>query len=244
MNLVVDQGNSVCKVAICQPDKVIKCYALPRLTLVEAERIIYRHPEVDSAIYSTVKGFDKYLLRLLKDRLKRVLVVDPSIPVPLEVRYDRNLLGSDRLAAVIGACELSSEPQEVLVIDSGTAITFDRVSAEGIYLGGNISLGLWTRIKALHHFTSKLPLIEEPIERVDFGVNTAEAISGGVLRGLVYEIDGYINELKQQYPEIRVYITGGDVSALLPHLKNKVFPVSNLVIRGLNRILEYNKNLI
>lgn len=242
MNLVVDQGNTVCKVAVCDKDRVIKSYALPKLSLREAVRIIDRHPGLSGSIYSSVGGFDRYLLRVLRDRIPNTIYLDDTISVPISVKYNRRELGADRLAAVVAAHKLAPKGREVLVVDSGTAITFERISSDGLYLGGNISPGLSTRLKSLHHFTSRLPLLSYSDVNVDIGTCTKEAILKGVLKGLCYEIDGYINELRRIYPDVVVILAGGDSILFQKELMNQVYVMRNLVVLGLNLILEYNKN--
>lgn len=243
MNLVVDQGNTICKIALCHKDKLIKSYALPKLSLVEAKRIIERHRGLTGAIYSTVGCFDASLLRLLRDSVPYTVYLDRNTNVPISVDYNRGQLGSDRLAAAVAGYYVAPKGSEILIVDSGTAITFERISSSGLYLGGNISPGLKTRLKSLHHFTSKLPLVKNIDYVSDFGNDTIRAISNGVVRGLCYEIDGYIDELKKQYAEVTVILAGGNSTGFRPKLKNKVFVMRNLVVMGLNLILEYNKQL-
>ncbi|WP_329905048.1 type III pantothenate kinase [Porphyromonas pogonae] len=245
MNLVIDQGNSICKVAIYEGDIMVCNYAFPRLSLMDAKDIILEYPDLKRAIYSSVGGVDKYLIRLLKDYIPFTIAVDKDTPMPIRVNYDRSTLGSDRLAVAVAAFELTGGGREIFVIDSGTAITYERVSADGVYLGGNISPGFQTRFKALHHFTSRLPLVEysDVAEGYSpFGSNTREAIESGVTRGLVYEIDGYIDDLRMTHPDLVVYLTGGDSQYFECKIKNDITVVKDLVLLGLNRILEYNYN--
>lgn len=243
MNLIIDQGNSVCKVAIALGDTFVAHYSFTQVSLREAEELLARHPEVDAAIYSTVTRVDGSLISFLSERLATVKVVDEQIALPLEVRYDRSRLGSDRLAAVLGATCLASRPASLLVIDLGTAITFEEVDAAGIYLGGNISPGIYTRLKALNHFTSRLPLLHdlEPTEDLPVGTTTTEAISIGVRQGVIYEILGYIEQLRSRDPQAETFVTGGDAHLIQQQLPAHVRIEPDLVLYGLNKILEYNK---
>ena len=108
------------------------------------------------------------------------------------------------------------------------------------YRGGNISPGMTTRFKALNHFTRKLPLLSEPEEVPQLGDDTQSAIQAGVVNGIIYEMDGYISELRQKYPDLLVFLTGGHSFYFERRLKNSIFADINLVLTGLNRILEYN----
>lgn len=191
-------------------------------------------------IYSTVSNTDEELIAYLKSNLQHFVFLDESVALPITVRYKTpNTLGKDRLAAVVGAHSLLPE-RDLLVIDAGTAITYEVVEAPGIYLGGNISPGMTTRFKALNHFTKKLPLVSEPEEISLIGTDTVTAIQDGVVNGIVYEMDGYIEALRQKYPNLFVFLTGGHSFYFESRLKNSIFADINLVLTGLNIILEYN----
>ncbi|MCD8193274.1 MAG: type III pantothenate kinase, partial [Tannerellaceae bacterium] len=156
------------------------------------------------------------------------------------VRYQTpHTLGKDRLAAAVGANYLQPG-KDLLIIDAGTAITYEVVEAAGIYTGGNISPGMTTRFRALNHFTEKLPLVAEKEDIPPIGYNTETAIQAGVVNGIIYEMDGYINDLRVKYPGLLVFLTGGHSFYFERRLKNSIFADINLVMTGLNRILEYN----
>ena len=110
------------------------------------------------------------------------------------------------------------------------------IEAPGIFLGGNISPGMTTRFRALNHFTKKLPLVTEEDDIPLIGRSTETAIQAGVVNGIVYDID----ELKVKYPDLLVFLTGGHSFYFERRLKNSIFADINLVLTGLNRILEYN----
>ena len=137
MNLIIDQGNSVCKVAVADGGELIAHYSFPQVSLREAGVILSDHPALQAAIYSSVAAVDKMLLSLLAERIPTVLQVDEHIAVPVSVAYDRKRLGSDRIAAVVGAHALAPEGASLLVIDLGTAITYEQITPKGgIYRGG------------------------------------------------------------------------------------------------------------
>jgi len=98
------------------------------------------------------------------------------------------------------------------------------------------------RFRALNYFTNKLPLLEPVDDYRMLGNTTESAIISGIEKGLIYEIDGYIDELKNQYPKLVVILTGGDSFFFDKKLKNTIFAESNLVLSGLNAILNYNIN--
>ena len=148
----------------------------------------------------------------------------------------------DRLAAVVGANYLSPG-RNLLVVDAGTALTYEFIDAEGNYWGGNISPGIYTRFKTLNACCDKLPLIERKGETPEFGFDTETAIRAGVIRGIEFEIIGYITLLQKKYPDLLVFLTGGDKFSFDTNLKSIIFADRFLVLKGLNRILSYNDKL-
>ena len=191
-------------------------------------------------ILSTVIGKNEVLNDYLRGKLRRFIFLDETVKLPTTVQYETpETLGKDRLAAAVGANYL--EPgKDLLVIDAGTAITYELIEASGAYLGGNISPGMTTRFKALNFYTKKLPLVTEQEEVPLLGTNTESAIQAGVVNGIVYEMDGYIEKLRIKYPNLLVFLTGGHSFYFESRLKNSIFADINLVLTGLNRILEYN----
>lgn len=191
-------------------------------------------------IMSTVLLPDETLLAYLRNRLDTFILLDEHVPVPITVVYDTpETLGKDRLAAAVGANYLQPG-KNLLIIDAGTAITYEVVEASGRYVGGNISPGMTTRFKALHAYTERLPLVVEQEEVSLLGSNTIGAIQSGVVNGIVYEMQGYIRELSIKYSELLVFLTGGHSFYFERRLKNCIFANVNLVLIGLHRILEYN----
>lgn len=148
-------------------------------------------------------------------------------------------LGKDRLAAVIAASNIFPG-SDLLVIDAGTAITYDFINKDREYHGGSISPGINMRFKALNTFTGRLPLIDpEPFDQL-IGLNTHEAILSGVMNGARYEMNGIIEDYQLKFPHLKTILTGGDAIYFDKKLKSNIFVSSNLVILGLKLILKYN----
>lgn len=239
MNLIVDIGNSVIKLAVAVQGKVIDMVRAESWS-DDATLSFFRHYEkFDRGIVASVRS--EKVPSWLNDMVTHgILFFDHSTPVPIVNGYETPYsLGLDRLAAAVGANNIYPK-SNVLVVDCGTAITIDLVSAEGVFVGGNISLGLRTRFKALSTFTSKLPLVDISDEIPLLGKNTVDAIRAGVLNGAIFELNSYLEVLTPQYPELKVLFTGGDAFFFDGKLKNPIFVVPNLVVLGLNRILEHN----
>lgn len=239
MNLIIEQGNSSTKVAIYK-DKQLEATFMYKQFGVEVVSDICKKFLPTKGIYSTVANIDEELIAYLKSNLKHFVFLDETVNLPITVQYKTpKTLGKDRLAAVVGAYSLQPN-RDLLVIDAGTAITYEVVEASGIYLGGNISPGMTTRFKALNHFTKKLPLVTEDDEIPFIGTDTETAIQAGVINGIIYEMDGYIEALRLKYPNLFVFLTGGHSFYFESRLKNSIFADINLVLTGLNIILEYN----
>ena len=147
-------------------------------------------------------------------------------------------LGADRLAAAVGAA-YCCKGHDLLIVDAGTCITYDYVSAEGHYLGGNISPGLGMRLRALHEQTARLPLVNADGEIERIGSNTINAIRAGVLQGVDYEITGYIRTMMRRKPDARIFLTGGNGYRFAQ--ETEVERNDALVEIGLNCILQYQQ---
>ena len=172
-----------------------------------------------------------------------LLWFNSTADTPLDIAYRTpGTLGSDRLAAAVGAWDIQPG-KNLLVIDAGSAITIDFVSRDGTYHGGNIAPGIEMRLAALHEHTNRLPHIGKEGEIPTLGYDTETAIRSGVINGIIYEIEGYIAELKKKHPELLVFLTGGDQKSLIYKIKSCIFADEFLVLKGLNRILTHHDNI-
>ena len=163
--------------------------------------------------------------------------------VPLRNAYATpHTLGADRLAAAVGAAALRPR-QHTLVIDAGTALKFDLVTADGTYHGGSIGPGLQMRLRALHEFTGRLPLLPLPAPDATVslvGDSTTGSLLSGVVNGTMAEITGLLGQYRAQHPGLAALLTGGDAAFLAARLPARIFVVPELVLLGLNRILAYH----
>ena len=239
MNLIVEQGNTNKKVAVFDNERIVSSFSKDNNDTSWVNEILEQyHPE--KGIMSSVIDRDDTLISYLNERLSYFLWFDEHISIPVNIEYEtKETLGKDRIAAVVGANYLRPG-HNILVIDAGTAITYELLEMSGTYKGGNISPGMTTRFRSLNHFTKQLPLVKEKNDVPLIGTNTESAILAGVVNGMVYEMDGYIETLKAKYGDIFVFLTGGHSFYFERRLKSHIFADANLVLIGLNRILEYN----
>jgi pantothenate kinase, type III len=239
VNLIVEQGNTKLKVAVFDGDRIVSFRQEENSDTSWIEETVRQyHPE--KGIMSSVIIENDELTNSLKERLSHFIIFDEHVSVPVKIEYEtKGTLGKDRIAAVVGAKYLQPE-RDILIIDAGTAITYEILEKSGIYKGGNISPGMTTRFRALNMFTKQLPLVKEREDVPFIGTSTVTAILAGVVNGIAYEMDGYIDALKIRYGDIFVFLTGGHSFYFEKRLKNHIFANSKLVTIGLNRILEYN----
>lgn len=242
MNLVIDIGNTLVKMAVFQESKLVrKKITLKQDFFKNLEELDRNYPDIEDVLISSVsKTPAKWLQKLQEDY--KILVLTPELPQVFSNEYATpNTLGNDRIALASAASKLYSN-QNVLVIDAGTCITFDFINSENQYLGGAISPGLSMRFKAMNTFTENLPLLE-PEEVVDLiGNSTVKSMQSGVINGITAEIDGVISMYSSQYKDLTIILTGGDSQFLCKRLKNSIFANSNFLLEGLNYILEFNKS--
>ncbi len=242
MNLVIDQGNTICKLALYEGQDLLTLKETRRLDLALLKEVLDENHPVLSAIYSSVSLIDSEVINYLKGKLQFCLELKESTPVPIDCSYDRKQLGGDRLAAVVAAQALDPSSTSSLVIDLGTAITIEHI-LNGRFVGGNISPGFKLRLRSLHEHTSRLPLTEISSTELGFGQATTDAISQGVLQGILYEIMEYIRSIKEREPQTQIFLTGGYSDLLAQFIPSDVQIKKDMVLYGLNCILEYNKNV-
>lgn len=240
VSLCIDQGNSHTKAVLFEDNQVVEKRVYKQFSLTDLQGLCDEfHPE--AAILGSVIECER-LANEMSELFPHFVHFTAETPVPIQNAYATpQTLGRDRLASAIGAAALSPN-QNLLIIDTGSAITFDLVSADGTFLGGNIAPGKRLRLKSLHDYTDRLPIVT--VRRDEsapaFGQTTDDAIRAGVVRGIAYEIDGYIRWMHSQYSPCTIYLTGGDAKIFLPLLENDVCYEEMLVPLGLKRILDYN----
>lgn len=241
MHLIVDIGNSKVKTALFDGNEIKDhqqwdSLGAEKLMLWIADR------SVTHTLYADVRGTTKELTDFLQSRFHAIELTH-ELPLPIHNLYNTpHTLGKDRIAGAAGA--VAHFPGEtVLVIDMGTSVTYDLVDAKGQYLGGQISPGLHMRFKALHTFTGKLPLVGYEQEVPAIGTDTLTSIRGGVMLGLTHEIDGFITQYKDRFSALKVILTGGDAPLFVSRVKSQIFAVPQLILSGLNKILQYNVEL-
>lgn len=242
MNLALDIGNTRTKIGLFRGAELVEQTVWNDWT--GAELVAYgEEAGVERIILSSVVEGDEVLHDLLSERFQ-VLELTHETPLPFQNQYQTpKTLGKDRLAAVAGARALYPA-KDCLVMDCGTCIKYEWLTADGIYHGGNIAPGAKMRIQAMHHFTARLPEVplEMPLEAI--GQSTQTALQNGALRGAVLEMEGFVRLFQAKSSYLQVLITGGDAALFAPYLTiNDLKIAPHLTLIGLNYVLNYVERL-
>lgn len=242
LNLTIDQGNTAAKAGVWQDNRLVAEAHYRKLTGDKIELLADRFGGAfDTSIYSTVRDGGAEVRKAMAGRSRRLLELTADTPLPIRIAYTTpSTLGRDRIAAVAGAYADSTDSW-TLVVDCGTAITYDMLSPDGVFAGGNIAPGIFMRLEALNHFTARLPLIETDGDCPLWGHDTETALRAGAINGVVAELSYYRSLLPGEAP--RVLITGGSADLVCNRLDFEVTIDHNLVLKGLNSIINHNENL-
>jgi len=238
MNLVLDFGNTCVKAAVFNKNELVESFVFN--SDVELIQFITHKTDISKSIICTVTNQHDLILETLSKKAK-ILIYSSTTKIPLKNLYKSiSTLGSDRIAASIGSYTLFPN-KNVLTVDAGTCIKYNFVNSNNEYLGGAISPGLKMRLKALNHFTYALPLIkfDKNYEKLT-GETTQESILSGAIIGAVFEVKSMIQEYNELHKDLQVVITGGDGDYLSKQLKSRFFTNQNILLYGLNTILNYN----
>lgn len=236
--LCFDFGNTRKKAAVFRDAEIDKVLVLPDDSpgvinaLLDEYRpgktilssVIEHNPEMETLL----AGRSKF------HRLSHVTKLDFTTPVGKP-----ETIGADRLALTAAAVRFYPK-QHNLVIALGTCITYNFINKFSELIGGAISPGLEMRLKALNYYTAKLPVVQADSNVPLIGYDTRTNILSGVILGMVYEIDGFIDEYSRKFDNFNVVLTGGDMVHLAPHLKNRIFADPDLIFKGLYAISEVN----
>ena len=242
-NLTIDNGNTSVKVAFFIGTELVATSRFMRRDVRLLDHFIITY-KPDSAIMCSTASSEasQRVEELINQRCSHVMNLTHETPMPISLGYRTpQTLGRDRIATAVGAWSIA-QGGDVLVIDAGTAVTYDLVTADGCFVGGNIAPGLGLRFKSLHEHTGRLPLVDADGDTPVMGYDTQTAIRSGVLLGLLGEIRSCIETLKQSHPCLTVFLTGGDGSLLHSRLDEEgVIYQEHLAAEGLNRIYLYNE---
>lgn len=246
MNLVVDIGNSSITFGIFDGSELVEKFRSPSNIVVSINDYLdlidlhLKENTLEGAIVaSVVNGFDNKFKTALDEKYEiDTLILTPQTPLDLEIKLDNPLeVGADRIANAIGVLEKFGK--NAIVIDFGTATTFEVVTAKREFIGGLITTGLHLQLNALSSKTSKLPNIELYPPKKAIATNTVDAILSGIVLGNACMIDGMLKKFRTELApqEFIVVATGGFASFIEGYMKDSFDYIEpNLTLEGLQAI--------
>ena len=242
MNLIIDVGNTFIKLAVFKNNLLIKKINTSKEKFFEDfERISIEHKNLINVIISSVGFFSEEAILIIKEKYPTI-ILSHKAHLPFTNKYKTPLtLGSDRIA-LVSAAAIKYPSKDVLIIDVGSCITFDFKNSKNEYLGGSITPGIEFRYRSLNDYTNKLPLLKPQKTSNYLGISTESSIHVGVIQGLTFEMDGFIDAYREKYQELTVILTGGGAQYLVESIKNDIFAHSNFLLEGLNYLVQNNKN--
>lgn len=241
-HLCIDIGNTRVKYGIFQSEALIH---LETTGINEISKTINELRETypfGRMIVSSTRREIPQILRELGQNMLMYLELSHETPLPIQLDYDTpETLGRDRIAGAVGAMAIYPG-QAVVIIDAGTCITYDFLDQNSVFRGGNIAPGMQMRLQAMHQFTEKLPLAPFETQNEILGKSTIKALQNGAIQGTKFEIESFILHMKQKFGTLKVIFTGGDANYFVDFFYSKIFVVQNLVLIGLNKIINHNAN--
>ena len=240
MNLIVDLGHSRVKAAVTDGGRVVAMRTAGLMDEALVRAVVAEYPSIERAIVASTAGDAEGAAAAVERAGVRCVAFTPQLPVPIRNAYGSpQTLGADRLAAAVGIASMYPG-RNAAIVDCGTALTVDLLTADGTYRGGFISPGMRMRFAALHEHTSRLPELGPTDEILPLGHDTRSCIEQGVMQGMTAEIEAHIARFEKKNSDLLKIFTGGDAKYFVKRIKNAIFADCEPVICGLERILEYN----
>ena len=232
-NLLIEIGNTALKAAWAEGMTLGKTFRYQGEKLVEFILSLTRKDKPAVMVVSSVYPLGMAEIRLLEKECDKLLLLDPDHREMLPAHGLPSYLSYDRAAAIVAARHLFSG-KGCTIVDLGTILSVDFTSPEGLYTGGNLSLGFRTRFKALSRYSRSLPLVDTPENPEPVGLSEKASLESGVVSGIIFEMEGYLN----LHPENVVVFTGGDANYFAKRMKSSIFVICNLVLMGLALMAE------
>jgi type III pantothenate kinase len=248
MNIVADFGNTAIKIGLVDNQTVSKVFVFDSVQpKIDEIFSLFEKSKPEKVCFLSVSKIHPQIKSFLFGSDFQVIEFSHETSLPFSVNYNPAAsLGIDRLAGVVGARALYPG-KDLLVVQSGTCITYDVYFEKQGYIGGAISPGVDIRNKAMNTFTFQLPLVttDKKQECSLIANNTTDALLSGIFNGALFEIQGFIDAITQISKDVHVVFSGGNMIYFVNKIKSKIFANSNLTLTGLTEIIrlnEQNKN--
>lgn len=233
-----DFGNTRLKAAVFENDSFSAEIVLPNDEISTIEKLLADHAPHKTILASVIEhNVEIENLLALKTRFHKLShLTKANFTTPVGKPES---IGADRLALSAAAVHFFPGKNN-LVIGLGSCITYNFINQYSEFIGGAISPGMEMRFKAMQVFTAKLPLVEKDWNFPITGYDTKTNMQSGVIAGITYEIDGFIDEYARKYGNFNAVLTGGDTSYFASQLKNKIFADPYFLYKGLYALSETN----
>jgi len=236
--LCFDFGNTRLKYAVFENDRFVKEGVLLNSDLENITALLDEYKPAKT-ILSSVIEHNVAIENLLSaksnfHKLSHLTKLNFTAPVSKP-----QTIGADRLALCAAAVYFYSGKNN-LVIALGSCITYNFITQSHQFIGGSISPGMEMRFKSMHDHTALLPLVHAEWKFPVIGYDTKTNLQSGVIAGMGYEIDGFINFYKSKYHNLNIVLTGGDATYFAGQLKNEIFTDLNFLFKGLYALSEIN----
>jgi type III pantothenate kinase len=237
--LLIDEGNTLIKWAIFAKKQLLLSGVKKRITKAFFVKIKIKYPDLNIVFISSVRKEGVISMQLPKNWQK--LSLDAKSKLPFKNKYKSpKTLGADRKALASAACSFFPK-DNVLIIGTGTCITYDFKDKKNVYHGGAISPGLQMRLDAMSHYTAKLPALKATTILSTKGDDTESAMFKGAFEGTINEINGFIESYRNEYgASLKIMLAGGDALRLESYLKRKIFVEPQLALYGLFCLYQLN----
>lgn len=250
MLLAVDVGNTNITLGVFENENILETFRLAsdkELPQEEYEILLhslFKKYDITACIIASVVDELNKRFKAAADNVFHLnsILLSPKLDLGIKIKLKHpKEAGADRIANACGAYMLYSKP--TIVVDLGTATTFDIIDKDGDFVGGVIMPGLNLQFKALNKSTSKLPRIEAATVEKAIGDNTVDAILSGVMRGSACAIEGLIAQCEKELGEKALIVATGGYSSLVSKYMNRQFDFVNpyLTLEGLRFLYELNK---
>lgn len=226
--LLIEMGNTALKAVWTEGETLGKTIRYQGEKTIEFIKHITEKEKPEMLVVASVRDISGQDEGVLEECCHSLVIIDKNHQSVLRAYGLPEYLGADRAAGIIAARKLFAG-KDCVIFDFGTILSIDFVSADGTYGGGNVSLGCRTRLKAINRYSKNLPLVNSPKGNVERGNSLSSSIEAGVMKGIDFEINGYI----ASKPDSVVVFTGGDADLFMRRTGNSVFVVNNLVLMGL-----------